>query len=200
MRKKITFIFFLILFFNPQHLVKANDIKEFEIEGISIGDSLLLYETKQNIEANSLNDYKSSDKYSRFNLTSVPFDIYDYVQVHFRTNDKNYIIVSVSGGIEFKNEFDACLKKRDEVIKDLSVILPDAETKDYPASPWLEFDSSGETFTAQFGFWFENNDIIEVACYDWSEKINTERNFVDHLKVNASTGKFNEWLNNEAYK
>ena len=35
------FITILILIFNLQSLTKADDIKDFEIEGISIGDSLL---------------------------------------------------------------------------------------------------------------------------------------------------------------
>ena len=43
---KILFITWLIIF-NFQSLTKANDIKEFEIEGMSVGSSLLDYFSKK---------------------------------------------------------------------------------------------------------------------------------------------------------
>ena len=63
MKKK--FIIILLLIFCFQSLIKAEDIRDFEIEGISIGDSLLLYENKANIEKDKDQDYKSK-KYSSF--------------------------------------------------------------------------------------------------------------------------------------
>ena len=43
------FIFILIIIFNFQSLTKANDVKEFEIEGMSVGDSLLDYFSRTKI-------------------------------------------------------------------------------------------------------------------------------------------------------
>ena len=40
---RMPIILFLVLVFNLQSWAKADDIKDFEIEGISIGDSLLEY-------------------------------------------------------------------------------------------------------------------------------------------------------------
>ena len=40
------FLLILILTFSFQTLVKADDIRDFEIEGISVGDSALDYFTK----------------------------------------------------------------------------------------------------------------------------------------------------------
>ena len=37
------FLLFIILIFNLQSLTKADDIKDFQIEGMSVGDSLLDY-------------------------------------------------------------------------------------------------------------------------------------------------------------
>ena len=45
--------------FSLQTLIKADDIKDFEIEGISIGDSLLDYFSKKEILDNSKADYES---------------------------------------------------------------------------------------------------------------------------------------------
>ena len=48
--KRILFIIILIL--SLQSWAKADDIRDFEIEGISIGDSLLDYFTIEEIESN----------------------------------------------------------------------------------------------------------------------------------------------------
>ena len=45
----------LILTFSFQALVKADDIRDFEVEGISIGDSLLNYYSKKEIKNKLLN-------------------------------------------------------------------------------------------------------------------------------------------------
>ena len=42
------FLIILILIFNIQSLTKADDIRDFEIEGISIGDSLLKFYSEMN--------------------------------------------------------------------------------------------------------------------------------------------------------
>ena len=49
------FITVLILIFNLQSWSKADDIRDFEIEGMSIGDSLLDYKKKKDIESKKNN-------------------------------------------------------------------------------------------------------------------------------------------------
>ena len=59
--KKLIMIFILVLSFHSS--IKADDIKDFEIEGMSIGDSLLDYFTLNEIEAHKmLNYYKHIKK------------------------------------------------------------------------------------------------------------------------------------------
>ena len=53
------FISILILIFSLQSLAKADDVGELEIEGFSIGDSLLEYFSLDEIKSNSIADYKS---------------------------------------------------------------------------------------------------------------------------------------------
>ena len=45
------FLLTLILIFSVQSLTNADDIRDFEIEGISIGDSLLKFYTKFQINS-----------------------------------------------------------------------------------------------------------------------------------------------------
>ena len=53
MKRLLAYLFLvLVLTFSFQSLSKADDIKDFEIEGMSIGDSLLDYMTINEIEQN----------------------------------------------------------------------------------------------------------------------------------------------------
>ena len=58
------FIAVLVLIFSLQSLTKADDISEFEIEGISIGDSLLDIFTKKEIDSIEPTYYPNSKKIS----------------------------------------------------------------------------------------------------------------------------------------
>jgi len=59
--KKIIFIIILILSF--QSFSKADDIRDFQIEGMSIGDSLLNYMTINEIQSNKRNYVPNTSKY-----------------------------------------------------------------------------------------------------------------------------------------
>ena len=49
------FLSVLILIFGLQSWTKADDIKDFEIEGMSVGESLLNYFNKKDIESKKMN-------------------------------------------------------------------------------------------------------------------------------------------------
>lgn len=201
------FLTVLVLIFSLQSWTKADDIRDLEIEGISIGDSLLLYSTEKEIKKDMLTDYNSK-KYSRYTLRKInskPLEKYDDIQVHFKTNDKNYIIQSISGGIYYVNQFDQCLQTKKEVIDDLTKLFPNARINDYNDTPssWYEADPSGNTITSQYFFNFGSNrfvDYIEVACYDWGEEAAQKYNAADHLKLGINEKEFGRWLVEESFK
>ena len=57
-------IFILILIFSLQSWSWADDIRDFEIEGMSIGDSALDYYSEEEILNNKVNWYKKDDFYA----------------------------------------------------------------------------------------------------------------------------------------
>ena len=60
--KKLLLI--LVLIFSLQSWTKAEDIRDFEIEGMSIGDSLLNFYSKQEVnDAIQTTQYLGSDKF-----------------------------------------------------------------------------------------------------------------------------------------
>ena len=96
----------LILTLSLQSWTKADDISDFEIEGISVGDSLLDYFTKKEIrkERKYRIKYPNSNKFSAITFVEYPnLKVYNSIQVNVKNKDKKYIIYSISGIIYFPN-------------------------------------------------------------------------------------------------
>ena len=96
--KKLLEILVLCLFLITSS--KADDISDFQIEGMSIGDSLLDYMSEEEIKANTYDVYSYlKDKtfgLAAFNtLAGYNFSKYEAVQIEFMKNDKNYIISTI---------------------------------------------------------------------------------------------------------
>ena len=83
------FLTLLVLFFSSS--VFAEDISDFEIEGMSIGDSLLEYYSISEIKnAPNYNDLPSDKK---FTIIEMPKKgRYDGLQFYYLTNNKNYFL------------------------------------------------------------------------------------------------------------
>ena len=107
------FLSVLILIFSLQSWTKADDIRDFEIHGISIGDSLLDYYSADEIYENiDQNVYKNKD--GKFKLTGFygKFGEYDGLQFAIKPNDKNLIIYGINGGIFFSNMNECNVKRK----------------------------------------------------------------------------------------
>ena len=80
----------LILTINFQSLTKADDIRDFEIEGISVGDSLLDHFKIKTI--NSARKYKyKNDKFYSIDIWSDKFNQYAAIQFHLKRVMKNIL-------------------------------------------------------------------------------------------------------------
>ena len=88
------FLLILILTFNLQSWTKADDIKDFEIDGMSIGDSLLDYYEITEIEKSENNPtyYPKSKKFKVIFFVSKKKWTFDYINITLKDNDKRYII------------------------------------------------------------------------------------------------------------
>ena len=187
------FLSILIITFSFQSVTKSDEIKEFQIEGISIGDNLLEHYSEKKITPHK-KFYPASKKfyYGAFRIDS---ENYDAIQFSVK-NNKNNIIHSIAGKILFENEFDKCKKKMVEIIDDLELSLPKNITKEEkPLSKMINADKSGKSVHIGTVYYFKNNDYISVECIDWS----VEAKYLDNLKVRFSTNIYNDWLLNEAY-
>ena len=186
-----------ILILSLQSISKADDIRDFEIEGMSIGDSLLDYKKKKDIESKKITDYKSK-KFSRFNFKLPQFEIYDTLQVHFKTADQKYIIHNISGIIFFKNNIEDCYRKKDEIVESLSNLFQD-ETIDDDGIQKYPGDPTGKSITNTVYFDFKSGAGAKVGCAKFSEDMKKKHNTQDQLRVTVNSKEYLIWLRDEAY-
>ena len=169
---------------------KADDISDFQIEGISIGDSALNYfsegEIKKNIRKNS---YENSDgKFYDANLSNFKFfKTYKNIQVNFKKNDKKYIIQAISGGFFYDN-MEQCLVKQKEIDKDLKKMFPDAnrieyEKKLHPA------DKANSSWYKPTTFYLKTG-VVDLVCYDWNDDLGGAK----YILISIDSKEFHEWL------
>ena len=180
----------LILTFSFQTLTKADDIRDFQIEGISIGDSLLNHFSKSQIKANSVYDYypyikKNPGKFYTIDIEDFDGDDFPMLQISVKKGDSKYKVYMIKGIIPFKDDMDGCLKKRNEINKSLSEIFLNLEKEEFTRK--LTADT-GKIMSITY--WFEKKDIIDVDCYDWSKK----SGYFDQLRIGATSYEFNDWL------
>ena len=102
------FLSILIIIFNLQSLTKADDIRDFEIEGISVGDSLLDYMSKKDIKSSKRN-YLKNKKYYVVGYDEN-LENYTQVDVYLKSGDNKYVVRTISG-VLFMNVNDCLIKK-----------------------------------------------------------------------------------------
>ena len=189
------FLLILILTFSFQTLTKADDIRDFEIEGMSVGDSLLDYFDKNEIKKSFV--YKS-DKYYLFSSRKYNSKNYDGVQFHIKKNDTKFFIAAIEGLKVFDGNFNNCLKLKALIVKDLkndfsnSNIVDDEGNHDYDPTGKSKYYRTSISINPQAKYF-----NMTVTCYDWSKKI--EDKYSDKLSVAISNDEFNIFTNDEAY-
>ena len=93
-----TLLTLFVLFFSPS--VFAENISDFQIEGISIGDSLLDYYSEEDINKNLHNYFANDHTYAGVEFYKLEsFKIYHGLVIDFKRQDKNFVIESISGTI-----------------------------------------------------------------------------------------------------
>ena len=187
----------IIIFISFQTWTKADDIKDFEIEGMSIGDSLLDFFSKSEIKKNSF-DYYNDKTFTPVQTPKLAFyKLYDYVDFDFKTNDKKYIIHALYGTISYEKNINDCYKKMDEIVISMKKLFDNVKVDEKydEKRPGITGDPTGKTKVTIVSFWFDNEDRASVSCYDYSK----EHGGKDNLTVGIQTKEQNEFLFNKAY-
>jgi len=205
MTKLLIPLFSLFLLSSPS--VFADDISDFQIEGISIGDSLLDYMTEDEIlkEIERTKDwyaYLEANKYADISFNK-DFRTYESMQFFIKNNstnqyitDKNekYTILYIRGIINFIEDFDGCIAKRNEIVKVLLNMFPNAQ-KDESVFEYGS-DPSGDSIVDTVVFAFDSGTEIDAYCVDMEETFRIKKNWSEGLRVSISSKETTNWLKN----
>ena len=185
----------LILTFSFHSLTKADDIRDFEIEGFSVGDSLLDYYSEAEINSKYKNYHYSSKKYYQIGIEKN-INQYELVTIHLKNKDKRYIIHNIGGVIEFKNRDKKKCENQMEIIKD-SIVKNLKLRADFDEGN-LSWDRTGKSKFKRYSFLMPstNKYNLSVICQFWD--VNTP--FSHLLKTSINAEEFSFFLRNEAYK
>ena len=186
------FIALIFLTFGLHSSVNADDISEFQIEGMSIGDSLLDYMSETEINSNKRNYVDGKRYYVVAYFKSL--NLYDNVDIYLKRKDKNYTIRTVTGQLRVKGQ--KCLSKKKEIEDSITKMFPNKKLVSYENAKHT-FDKSGKSLQSQSAILLKNHndkDHIRIECTFWSDEIKNKYNFEDHLNVAAMTTEILNWF------
>ena len=195
MKKLSTYLFLILFSFSAPSF--GDDIRDFQIEGISIGDSLLDYFTEKEIKKGQYRLFKSK----KYITTQLPgnFEMYDVAEAAFKNKDKDYKIVSLAGGIYFLENFNSCLKKKDEIVGEIKLLFDEGIVKTDEGIHLADKIGKSKFYRTSIAL-SENSKYheIQINCINWSKKM--EKKYNDNLSIVIQTDAYNDFLHNEAYK
>ena len=189
MKKLSAYLFLILLSFSAPSF--AADISDFEIDGISVGDSLLDYMSEQEIKENVVFVYE--DKKFTISESNKSSEMYDGVGITYKANDKTYKIHGVQGLIDFPDNIGSCYKKQDEIEKDISSLFSEAKKKNWGIliNPNQAEGSTYKPIT----FDLNKGGNILIACHHYSDTPQ-----IDHLKISIKSKEYKEYTLTDAVK
>jgi len=204
MKKLLALLFSLFFLSSPS--VFADDISDFTIEGISIGDSLLDYMTEDEIleqiklHKGRYSYLKEPNKYLHISLFK-DFPTYDTLYVFIKNNSSNqYItnineqfkILSVNGYISFTENFEGCVQKMDEISEIFSGMFPSAHRDKWKSKHHA--DPSGKSIVETIYFSLSSGEEINLQCINLEETFRVKKNWLEGLGVGIDTSEIISWL------
>ena len=193
---KILLTLFVLLFSSS---VFAEDISDFEIEGISIGDSLLDYLSKDEI----LDEFKiTSNHYKYLNNTTKfgeayifngeNFKTYENLSFFVKTDDKKYKIFMIRGMLDYEEDLEGCLKKQKEIVNEIEKILTQFDKR--TGTLVSKLDPSGKSIFYHTELILKTGGDIDIRCSNWEENLRKKNNWTEGLSVKLNTKEVSDWI------
>ena len=158
----------------------TDDIKDLEIESMSIGDSALDYFTESQLENGELDWFNYSYKEYSTSLLSGK-GIYDWFKISYKSDDDNFIIEGLAGIlVKKKYDDDKCNKELDTVALDISELFKN--TKQVKKQLYKVVynlreifqkpNPSGKSIVTSISFDFKDEGKIILSCYNMDKATN----------------------------
>ena len=195
MKKLSTYLFLILFSFSVTSF--ADDISDFQIEGMSIGDSLLDYLSKEEI-ITQIEYHKPTYNYLTEDFGQVylydKFETYYAVSFFVKPSDKNYTIYHIRGVIKYDDNIKQCYAKQKEIVEEFSVLYKNTRKVERTAVfPW---DPTGKSSTRYTEFIFDSGDAITVSCYKYEKNLKIKNNWDDNLSISISKKEVDDWMKN----
>ena len=196
--KRLLAYLFIVLGLGLVVNVNADDIRDFEIERMGIGDSALNYFSEEEIINNKQVNQYPNDKYIIRNIYKHEnFKTYEMITIKHLKNDEKYIIEGLSGSIFYKNNIDDCYTKKKIIENEFDLLFNNSKKDSGKINK--SYDKTGNSTSNITEYYLKNGAVIQITCDDWSEKLTEENNLWDSLNVNLQGSDFRKWLETEAY-
>ena len=199
--KRLLLILIITLSFHS--LTKADDISDFEIEGISVGDSLLEFFNTNTIKAARKYDY-DNDKFYTIDVWSDKFIQYDGMQFHLKKNDTKYKIYGFAGALTFGDmgkyypeSENECKKQKNIIIKDIDEVFLNADKRSHSGIGGISNDPSVIRHDTYYSL---ENGSVWLQCYTFSKIPKKKDGLIDNLRTTILSLEFQNWMSNKAYK
>ena len=187
-------LFILILTLSFQTLTNADDVRDFEIEGMSIGDNLLDHFTKKYINSLQTETYPKSDKFYVVDGSFKNSELYDGFQVALKKND--FTVYGITAGIFYDN-MKNCLTHKNKVESEISNIFK--SSKKFATEGKHDADPNGNSYMHQTQYSLLKGGLIAIECLDWSDEITDKYNWQDNFSISFYSNEYEDFVRYEAY-
>ena len=181
----------ILTFFTLQTPSHADDIRDFQIEGMSVGDSLLDYLTEEEIKNKEKYIYENN-KFIAILISEPSFELYEDVQIVYESSNKK--IHNLEGMIYYEKNIKDCYNKKDEIVSELTEFFKNKVKIWSQNNEKYQDDKSGKSKFSAVNFDFDIGGSVRVICYDLEEKISIEKGWTDSLSVSINSIEFDKYI------
>ena len=186
---KKAFIIFVLLFSTS---VVADDIRDFQIEGMSLGDSVMDHLPGRDV-VNNIN-YQYSHLGDKFHVSTFyqykNFKKYDEISLIIKQDSEEILfpIYGISGLIYYEKNIENCYAEKNKIVGELQEILKDAKVEG-PTILTHPGDATGKSKYEENKFHFDGG-FARVTCYDMSDSMQ----IMDAMAIDIFYQEVDDWL------
>jgi len=193
----------LIIIISTLTCVIADDLNEYEMEDMSVGESLLDYFSKSNIQKELISEFSYKYKDNKFAQLGVgqtnefplfkKLDKYDELGITIKPNDEKYIIYGLVGDILCHNNIDKCMEAKDKIINDLKNTFVGLKVDSWERKHRM--DKTGRSIV------YGNTLIADTIDFNFTVNVYDmfDDDYNDSVQVSFMSEEFNNFLLYEAY-
>ena len=192
--RRLLLTLILTLSFHPW--TNADDIRDFEIDGMSIGDSLLDFYSKNEIQNFHTIYYPNSKTFYQIGMI-IESNLYDALNINLKTDDSKYIIYSIKGLKNVDNKLDQCLEQKKNMVNQILQMINNTKEITFESKFANNYGKS-ISYVSEFNL---DNGTFHISCSKWdkdNEKI-ISSGWWDSLNASLGSKEWHDWLNKEAY-